>query len=57
VRQLLAVLGEVEDDRIPPLAREVLQTLVAHLRDLETKIAGLDGAWARWPARTPSAAR
>ena len=42
VRQLLAVLGEVEDARIPPLAREVLQTLADHLRDLEAKIAGLD---------------
>jgi transposase len=42
VRQLLAVLGAVEDGRIPPLAREVLQTLASHLRDLEGKIAGLD---------------
>jgi transposase len=42
VRQLLAVLGEVEDHRIPPLAREVLQTLAGHLRELEAKIAGLD---------------
>jgi hypothetical protein len=42
VRQLLALIGEVEDDRIPPLAREMLQTLAAHLRDLETRIAGLD---------------
>ena len=42
VRQLLAVLGEVEDDRIPPLAREVLQTLAAHLRELESKLAALD---------------
>jgi transposase len=42
VRQLLTLLGEVEDDRIPPLAREMLQTLAAHLGDLEAKIAGLD---------------
>jgi transposase len=42
VRQLLAIIGEVEDDRIPPLAREMLQVLAAHLGDLETKIAGLD---------------
>jgi transposase len=42
VRQLLTLIGEVEDDRIPPLAREMLQTLAAHLRDLESKIAGLD---------------
>jgi transposase len=42
VRQLLTLIGEVEDDRIPPLAREMLQILAAHLRDLATKIAGLD---------------
>jgi transposase len=42
VRQLLAVLGEVEDDRIPPLAREVLAALAAHLHDLADKIAALD---------------
>ncbi|MGH8742258.1 MAG: IS110 family transposase [Burkholderiales bacterium] len=42
VRQLLAVLGEVEDHRIPPLAREVLQTLATHLRELESKLAALD---------------
>ena len=42
VRQLLAIIGEVEDDRIPPLAREVLQTLATHLRELETKLAALD---------------
>jgi transposase len=42
LRQLLATLGAVEDERIPPLAREVLQTLVAHLRDLAARIADLD---------------
>jgi len=42
LRQLLVALGEVEDDRIPPLAREVLQTLATPLRDLADKIAGLD---------------
>jgi transposase len=42
VRQLLAMLGEVEDDRLPALARDLLQTLAAHLRDLEAKIAELD---------------
>jgi transposase len=41
VRQLLTVLAEV-DDRIPPLAREVLQVLVAQLRELANKIADLD---------------
>jgi transposase len=42
VRELLAVLGEVEDERIPPLAREMLQTLATHLRQLEDKLAELD---------------
>jgi transposase len=42
LRQLLAALGDLEDDRIPPLARDVLQTLVAQLRELADKIAALD---------------
>jgi transposase len=42
VRELLAVLGDLEDERIPPLAREVLQVLVAQLRELAAKIADLD---------------
>ena len=42
VRALLAVLGDLEDDRIPPLARELLQTLAAQLRDLADRIAELD---------------
>ena len=42
VRQLLAALAEAEDDRIPPLGRDVLQVLVAHLRELASKIAELD---------------
>jgi len=42
LRQLLEILGELEDDRIPPLAREVLQTLVGHLREVADKLACLD---------------
>jgi transposase len=42
VRQLLMVLGEVADDRIPPLARALLQTLAAPLRELADRIAALD---------------
>jgi len=41
-RALLAVLGDLEDGRIPPLAREVLQTLADQLRDLEGRLAELD---------------
>jgi transposase len=42
LRQLLEIVGELEGGRIPPLAREVLQLLVAHLRDLADKLALLD---------------
>jgi transposase len=42
LRQLLATLGALEEDRIPPLAREVLLMLVAHLRELAERIAELD---------------
>jgi transposase len=41
VRQLLATLGDLEDDRIPPLARDVLQVLAAQRRDLAGRIAEL----------------
>jgi transposase len=43
VRQLLELVADAEDERIPPLARELLQTLVSHLRELEARIAELDG--------------
>ena len=42
LRPLLAALGDLEDERIPPLARDVLQALVAQLRGLAAKIAELD---------------
>ncbi|HEX6012408.1 MAG TPA: IS110 family transposase [Geminicoccaceae bacterium] len=42
VRQLLAALGDLEDVRIPSLARDVLQVLVAQLREFADKIADLD---------------
>lgn len=42
LRQLMAVVGDLEDCRIPPLTREVLQELVTHIRELEQKIAALD---------------
>jgi transposase len=42
LRELLAVVADVEDRRIPPLARELLESLVAHLRDLERRTAELD---------------
>lgn len=42
LRELLAVLGDLDDPRVPPLAREVLTSLVKQLRDLEARIAGFD---------------
>jgi transposase len=42
VRELMAAVGDGDDCRIPPLAREVLQTLVVQIRELESKIADLD---------------
>ena len=42
LRELLAVVADDEDQRIPPLARELLVSLVDHLRDLERRTAALD---------------
>ena len=42
LRELLAVVADAEDRRVPPLARELLESLVAHLRDLERRTAELD---------------
>jgi transposase len=42
LRELLAVLGDLEDERIPPLARETLAGLVGQLHDLEDRIAAFD---------------
>jgi transposase len=42
LRELLAVIGDVEDRRLPPLARELLQVLAEQLRGLEERTAELD---------------
>ena len=42
LRELLAVLGDLEDRRVPPRAREVLASLTGQLRDLEARLAELD---------------
>jgi transposase len=55
LRELLALLANLEDDRIPPLAGQVLQTLVAHLRDLEAKLAELDRRLLTMARSDPSA--
>jgi transposase len=38
----MTAVAAVEDHRVPPPAREVLQLLVAQIRELADKIAGLD---------------
>ena len=42
LRELLAVVADPEDRRVPPLARELLQVLAEHLRGLEGRTAELD---------------
>jgi transposase len=42
LRELLAVVADVEDRRLPPLARELLQGLAEHLRALDERTAELD---------------
>ena len=42
LRQLLAALGELADERMPWLAREMLQLLATQIRQLEAQIADLD---------------
>jgi transposase len=42
LRELLAVVADPEDRRVPPLARELLQVLAEHLRGLEERMAELD---------------
>lgn len=42
LRQLMTALGEVEDERLPSLAREMLRLLAAQIRELAAKIADLD---------------
>jgi len=42
LRELLAVVADPEDRRVPPLARELLQVLAHHLRGLEERTAELD---------------
>jgi transposase len=50
LRELPAVVADVEDRRLPPLARELPRALAEHLRGLEERTAELD-------RRLPEAAR
>jgi transposase len=42
LRELLTAVADQEDRRLPPLARELLQTLAEHLRGLEERTAEID---------------
>src|SRR5919199_88785 len=42
LRELLAVVADPEDRRLPPLARELLRVLAEHLRALEERAAEVD---------------
>jgi transposase len=48
VRELITLLAEAHDDRVPPLAKEVLMAVVAQLRDVEQKIAELERQLLAW---------
>jgi transposase len=42
MKELLAIISDLDDARLPPLARELLVLQVEHLRAIETRIAALD---------------
>jgi transposase len=48
VRELVTLLAEANDERAPPLAREVLLTVVMQLRDIEHKIIELERQLLGW---------
>ncbi len=43
LKDLLAIVSDLDDGRLPPLARELLVEQAEHLRAIEARIAGLDG--------------
>src|SRR5919106_555829 len=56
MKELLAIISDVDDARLPPMARELLVLQVEHLRVIETRIADLDGRL-QHQARSDEAAR
>ena len=56
MKELLAIISDVDDSRLPPIARELLVLQVEHLRAIETRIADLDGRL-HHQARSDEAAR
>jgi transposase len=55
IGELLALVADPSDRRVPPLAREMLALLVKQLRDTERKIADLERRLLA-PARSPDRA-
>jgi transposase len=43
MKELLAIISDVDDARLPSMARELLVLQVEHLRAIESRIADLDG--------------
>jgi transposase len=56
MKELLAIISDVDDARLPAMARELLVLQVEHLRTIETRIADLDGRLQQ-QARSDEAAR
>ena len=56
MQELLAIISDVDDARLPSLARELLVLQVEHLRVIEARLAELDGRLLR-QARDDEAAR
>jgi transposase len=54
--ELLTVIADADDPRLPPLARELLRRQVEHLRAIEARIADLDARLVR-QAREDEACR
>jgi transposase len=56
MKELLAIISDVDDGRVPSLARELLVLQVEHLRAIESKLAELDRQ-VLYQARSDEAAR
>ena len=56
MKDLLAIISDVDDERLPSMARELLVLQIEHLRAIETRIADLDGRL-QHQARSDEAAR
>lgn len=56
MKELLAIISDIDDARLPSMARELLVLQVEHLRAIERRIADLDGRLLQ-QARSDEAAR